>query len=74
MGICLSFLAAMSLKYLSNQTNCHQPLQPVQETNSEDLFMSMASKVGEIKNKEQKQVSIIINGRLILTEDVVKPV
>ena len=36
--------------------------------------MSMASKVGEIKNKEQKQVSIIINGRLILTEYVVKPV
>ena len=36
--------------------------------------MSMASQVRKIKNKEQKQVSIIINGRLILTEYVVKPV
>ena len=34
--------------------------------------MSMASKVGAIKNKEQKQVSIIINGRLSLKEYVVK--
>ena len=35
--------------------------------------MSMASKVGEIKNKEQKQVSIIINGQLILTDLCKRP-
>ena len=54
MGICLSLLAVMSLKYLSNQTKS-PATSASKEANSEDLYMSMASQVNRKSRTRQKK-------------------
>ena len=54
MGICLSLLAVMSLKYLSNQTKSPATSASI-EANSEDLYMSMSSQVNRISRTRQKK-------------------
>ena len=58
MGICLSLLAVMSLKYLSNQTKSPATSASI-EANSEDLYMSMSSQVNRKSRTRQKKVSIM---------------
>ena len=59
MGICLSLLAVMSLKYLSNQTKS-PATSASKEANSEDLYMSMSSQVKrKSRTRQKKKVSII---------------
>ena len=58
-GYLSHFAGSYELEVLSNQKKCHQPLRPVQETNSKDLYISMASQAKRKSRTRQKQVDIM---------------